>query len=175
MPQKDEKHAFSVIFLTRIWSTVNTNTSTEVCLLLSRGLWRYLSCSLHVNTVFENLYRLPVPSHRQDCLTLSCFAFCWRRRRRLKEEERKCLHQRPASIFPSITGEDWSLPWLISRLMWQDMLDLIKTFGKKPGPNVKAEKPISPLTRNSITKLNSSFFCRFVTFTGFRKSTQEFV
>lgn len=43
--------------------------------------------------------------------------------------ERKC----PASISPSVRGEDRSLPWLISRLIWQDMFDLIKAYWEKPG------------------------------------------
>lgn len=60
----------------------------------------------------------------------------------VKEEERKCLHQCRASIFPSVRGEDWSLLWLISRLIWQDMFDLIKAFGRKTVPGVKAGKKI---------------------------------
>lgn len=59
----------------------------------------------------------------------------------VKQEERKSLHQRPASISPSVKGEDWSLPWLISRLISQDMFDLIEAFGRKPVPDVRAGEP----------------------------------
>lgn len=110
-----------------------------------------------------------------------CLVFCFllTAEEEVKEEERKCLHQRPASISPSVRGEAWSLPWLISRLIWQDMFDLIKAFGRKAGARRESRKTVAifPLTRNSITQLhgelNSSFFCRFVTFTCFRASGNE--
>jgi len=137
MPKKDEKQYFSVIF-SGICSTVNSSFSTDVSLLLSRGSWRYFSCRLHVNTVFEIFFTHSVLHWRQRRLTSSRFALRWRRRKRLRKRRgRASLRQRGASISPSVRGEDGSLPWLISRLIWQDMFDLIKAFGRKPMPDVK--------------------------------------
>lgn len=138
----------SDVLHTHICSTVNRNVSTEVCLLLSRGLWDLLH--------FKSLLTL-CASTRATLSHSVLFCFPLMAEEKVKEEERKCLHQRPASISPSVRGEDWSLPWLISRLIWQDMFDLIKASGRKPVPDVKAgkktKKPatLSPLTRNSIT------------------------
>lgn len=112
----------------RTCSTVNSNFSTEVCHLLSWGLWSYFTCRMRKHCLRE-------PSQtpqKQHCPTLSCFCFLMMMEEEVKEEERKCLHQCLASISPSVSGEDWSLPWLISCLIWQDMFDLMKTSGRTP-------------------------------------------
>lgn len=78
-----------------------------------------------VNSIFEDLYTLL-------CLATGVTASLWRQRRRLgrRSAERKGLQQHP-SFPPSVRGDDCSLHWLISRLIWQDMFDLIKAFREK--------------------------------------------
>lgn len=129
----------NVLFHPSICRTANWNVST-----VQKSVFFSVRHTSTNSTSFENLYRLSVPLSVLFCFLLMA-------EEKVKEEERKC-NQRPASISPSVRGEDWSLPWLISRLIWQDMFDLIKASGRKPVPDVKNKKQaLSPLTRNSIT------------------------
>lgn len=128
-----KKSEFSVTYFIRTCSTVNSNFSTEVCHLLSWGLWSYFSCRLRKHCLWESSQTLQATlSH----FVLFCFLLMMEKE--VKEEERKCLHQSLASIFLSVSGQDWSLPWLISCLIWQDMFDLMKTSGRKPAPETTA-------------------------------------
>lgn len=81
------------------------------------------------------------------------------------KEERKCLHQCPASIFPFAERGDWSLPRLISSCIWQAMFNLIKTFGKRLVPRIPAFPPF----KYKVNYLANSFLCKFAAFGRVRK------